>query len=386
MRTSLITSAAASTVEESCSLSSASGEQECDASSPAESSTDRPLPQVIINGQVVEINEDNFVKHYGSYPPTPPKQHNGNQDEEHHEQRRTTLADESGDNGDAVYYVLNDEKPVLYIPNFLNETIIDVLIKLCIEGNRFVRSPVRKNANHEVDSENNNNNESTTKHDDHRTSESCTGIPVAMYRNNPKVQAMIYPHDDPDGRNLSDQLRTIKQEMEFHWYVSTKASKFIRGTSSPSIIEPLQLVRYTHPASQYKLHHDHGGFYYNRSGDSSTSSPELSSSAASAIIPDQRPWTMLVFLNTPTEGGHTSFPKLGLEVIPRSGDAIVWSNVKRNNNDDVGQVVDPDMVHAGMPPTVGEKYALNVWFGQDDGNTDDLESEIKLQQQGRWQQ
>jgi prolyl 4-hydroxylase len=77
---------------------------------------------------------------------------------------------------------------------------------------------------------------------------------------------------------------------------------------------------------------------------------------------------MLVFLNDVAEGGHTSFPKLDLEIVPRFGDAVIWSNVKRHLQEDGSllMVVDEDMVHAGKPPAKEgiEKYAMNVWFGQ----------------------
>mmetsp|Transcript_55005 Transcript_55005/g.133586 ORF Transcript_55005/g.133586 Transcript_55005/m.133586 type:complete len:259 (-) Transcript_55005:2051-2827(-) len=246
----------------------------------------------------------------------------------------------------------------------------------------------------------------TTKHDDHRTSESCTGIPVAMYRKNPKVQAMIYPNgmtitnnDNDNGTDeLPEQLQKIKREMELHWDIATKATSFIHDSDKvdPSIIEPLQIVRYTHPNSQYKLHHDHGGFYHQKSSTTTTTGGASTTETTHVpVVVDERPWTMLVFLNTPLEGGHTSFPKLGLEVMPRKGDAIVWSNVVRRSSkesdDDetiVTEVVDPDMVHAGLPPTKGEKYALNIWFGppppRGEGQ-DDAGGAEKLQQQGRWQ-
>jgi prolyl 4-hydroxylase len=71
---------------------------------------------------------------------------------------------------------------------------------------------------------------------------------------------------------------------------------------------------------------------------------------------------MLIFLNDVIDaGGHTAFPKLRLEVVPRNGDALVWSNT-------IDSQVDVDMVHMGKPPSKSgvEKYAVNVWFGQDD--------------------
>jgi hypothetical protein len=70
---------------------------------------------------------------------------------------------------------------------------------------------------------------------------------------------------------------------------------------------------------------------------------------------------MLVFLNDVTDaGGHTAFPKLDLEVVPRRGDALVWSNT-------IDSQVDADMVHMGKPPSKEgiDKYAVNVWFGEE---------------------
>ena len=106
---------------------------------------------------------------------------------------------------------------------------------------------------------------------------------------------------------------------------------------------------------------------------------------------------MLIFLNdlgSVDAGGHTSFPKLNLDVIPRGGDALVWSNVLRpqrrstssstestkddDDNNNEKNVVDPDMVHAGKPPSISgvEKYAVNVWFGEG--------SSINRMSEGKW--
>lgn len=76
---------------------------------------------------------------------------------------------------------------------------------------------------------------------------------------------------------------------------------------------------------------------------------------------EHRSWTMLVFLSDVTDaGGHTAFPKLDLEVVPRRGDALVWSNT-------IDSQVDADMVHMGKPPSKEgiDKYAVNVWFGEE---------------------
>ena len=72
---------------------------------------------------------------------------------------------------------------------------------------------------------------------------------------------------------------------------------------------------------------------------------------------------MLIFLNDVaiSAGGQTSFPKLGIDVVPKGGDALVWSNIHPGSRE-----ADPDMVHMGKPPSMEgiEKYAVNVWFGE----------------------
>ena len=45
---------------------------------------------------------------------------------------------------------------------------------------------------------------------------------------------------------------------------------------------------------------------------------------------EQRSHTLLVFLNDIPEedgGGHLHFPELGLHILPRAGDAVLWPNL-----------------------------------------------------------
>jgi prolyl 4-hydroxylase len=161
-------------------------------------------------------------------------------------------------------------------------------------------------------------------------------VPTVVYRNSPKVQALFA--EDP----MPPHVAKIAREVDLSWDVAVRASRLL-GVPADTV-EPLQLVRYLSPDAEYKLHHDHGGFY--------------------GTTTENRPWTMLVFLNSVEEGGHTAFPKLDLEIVPRFGDALIWSNVKKNNQDDGGGwIVDEDMMHAGKPPAKGQKYAMNIWFG-----------------------
>jgi hypothetical protein len=274
-------------------------------------------PQVYIGNERVIIDETRFPKHVGTYPPN-----------------------SNGDNGDdddddipsAEYFILNSEKPVLYVTNFLNQSVGEELKDFCITGNRFFRSNIRGNG--QVDKEN--DKTSSVLQNEIRTSESCTGVPAVVYRNNPTVQAMF--KEEP----IPPDIAKVKREVDISWDVAFRASNILQV--DPNTVEPLQLVRYTSPDAQYKLHHDHGGYY--------------------GKTTEVRPWTMLVFLNDVTDGGgRTAFPKLDLEVVPRAGDAIIWKNIRVDDSNNV--VADEDMVHAGKPPSKEgiEKYAINVWFG-----------------------
>ena len=71
----------------------------------------------------------------------------------------------------------------------------------------------------------------------------------------------------------------------------------------------------------------------------------------------QRMITALVYLNDVEEGGHTSFANLKINVSPERRKLLVFHNcypgtTKRHANS----------LHAGTPPTKGEKYAFNLWF------------------------
>jgi len=56
-------------------------------------------------------------------------------------------------------------------------------------------------------------------------------------------------------------------------------------------------------------------------------------------------------------GGHLRFPRLGLSVRPRKGDAVVWANTVDSDRTSPLH----DSLHEGMPVLWGEKYAVNVW-------------------------
>jgi prolyl 4-hydroxylase len=69
----------------------------------------------------------------------------------------------------------------------------------------------------------------------------------------------------------------------------------------------------------------------------------------------QRVLTFLVVLNDGYEGGETEFPEIGKRWKGRKGNALFFWNVEPDGK------VDRRTLHAGLPPTAGEKWLLSQW-------------------------
>ena len=78
--------------------------------------------------------------------------------------------------------------------------------------------------------------------------------------------------------------------------------------------------------------------------------------AAELAARGQRTHTFLVYLNDDFTGGETSFPRLGLAHTGKPGDALVFANV------DASGAPDEKTMHAGLPPTSGEKWVFSQWI------------------------
>ena len=110
---------------------------------------------------------------------------------------------------------------------------------------------------------------------------------------------------------------------------------------NPQYAEPLAILRYR-PGQEYKPHYD----WLN----------EASLMRDPLRQAGQRIATVLVYLNDPVSGGHTVFPRLGLDVSPRQGDLLYFSNI-----DSRGQP-SRETLHAGAPVTEGEKWISSLWI------------------------
>jgi hypothetical protein len=69
----------------------------------------------------------------------------------------------------------------------------------------------------------------------------------------------------------------------------------------------------------------------------------------------QRILTCLIYLNEDFEGGETDFPSVPWRYKGKTGDAMFFWNVQPNGQPD------RRMLHAGMPPTRGEKWLFSQW-------------------------
>ena len=83
--------------------------------------------------------------------------------------------------------------------------------------------------------------------------------------------------------------------------------------------------------------------------------PELPHFAEELASWGQRVATFLTYLNDDFEGGETDFPELGWRFKGARGDGMFFVSVGADG------VPDRRTVHAGLPPTRGEKWLLSQW-------------------------
>jgi prolyl 4-hydroxylase len=107
--------------------------------------------------------------------------------------------------------------------------------------------------------------------------------------------------------------------------------------------EGLQVLRYR-PGAEYKPHHD----YFD---------PAHAGSKTILARGGQRVATLVMYLNTPTEGGATTFPDVGLDVMPVRGNAVFFSYDRPHPC--------TATLHGGAPVLAGEKWVATKWLRQD---------------------
>ena len=103
-----------------------------------------------------------------------------------------------------------------------------------------------------------------------------------------------------------------------------------------------RVLRYR-PGAEYKPHHD----YFD---------PAQPGMAAVLKRGGQRVGTLVMYLNTPQQGGATVFPDAGLEVAPVRGSAVFFSYDRPH--------AITKTLHGGAPVLAGEKWVATKWLRQ----------------------
>lgn len=104
--------------------------------------------------------------------------------------------------------------------------------------------------------------------------------------------------------------------------------------------EGLQVLHYR-PGAEYKPHYD----YFD---------PREPGTANITRRGGQRVGTLVMYLNEPERGGGTTFPDVGLEVLPQRGHAVLFA---------YGQPLpSTQTLHGGAPVLAGDKWVATKWL------------------------
>jgi prolyl 4-hydroxylase len=106
--------------------------------------------------------------------------------------------------------------------------------------------------------------------------------------------------------------------------------------------EGLQVLRYR-PGAEYQPHYD----YFD---------PSHASTPGILKRGGQRVATLVMYLNTPTAGGATIFPDVGLDVSPVKGNAVFFAYDRPHPS--------TQTLHGGAPVVAGEKWVATKWLRQ----------------------
>jgi prolyl 4-hydroxylase len=145
---------------------------------------------------------------------------------------------------------------------------------------------------------------------------------------------------DPNRNNRALELGLTEMDVVLHLL----RARISAASNLPlPVFEPAQVMHYR-PGEEFRPHYDfldpaRGGH-----------GPELARFG-------QRIATFLIYLNDDFDGGETVFPKAGFRYRGRRGDALLFANV-----DAATRAPDPLTLHAGLPPTRGEKWIFSQWI------------------------
>jgi prolyl 4-hydroxylase len=108
--------------------------------------------------------------------------------------------------------------------------------------------------------------------------------------------------------------------------------------------EPIQILHYE-PGGEYRPHHD----YFD---------PKQPGNEQVLKQGGQRIATLIMYLNDVEAGGSTVFPEVGIDVLPRRGNAVYFAYCSETGT------LDARSLHGGSPVGAGEKWIATKWFRQ----------------------
>lgn len=157
--------------------------------------------------------------------------------------------------------------------------------------------------------------------------------------------AMVW--DEHSGAGKVDPVRS-SSAVELRLTETDVAIELLRArisvaTGLPEPIFEIPQVMHYAVGQEFRPHHDF-------------LDPDEKGHAADLARRGQRIGTFLIYLNDDFEGGETVFPRAGLSYRGRAGDALFFANVTPDGRPD------PLTVHAGLPPTSGEKWIFSQWI------------------------
>ncbi len=147
---------------------------------------------------------------------------------------------------------------------------------------------------------------------------------------------------DDDGKHQVDQRRTSEGmffsigELPLIRRIEQRLAGLLDLPASHG--EGLQILHYE-PGQEYAPHFD----WFD---------PELPGFERITRAGGQRIASVVMYLNTPEQGGGTAFPELGLTVTARRGSAVYFAY----------EGGDPSSLHAGLPVIRGEKWIATKWL------------------------
>jgi prolyl 4-hydroxylase len=153
-----------------------------------------------------------------------------------------------------------------------------------------------------------------------------------------------------DAENGGARIDTIRNNtgMGFSFLESDVVIQLARAKAAscagvhPSWVEATNVLHYA-PGQRYAPHYDY----------LDPATPAFSQPLSRL---GQRIRTALMYLNDGYDGGETDFPQAGVRVKGVVGQGLVFDNVDPDGR------VDPRTLHAGLPPTSGEKWLLSHWI------------------------